>query len=140
MSLQLQGIEGEQLARRILRDIFKQNNLQQLDWIVKWQNRKWYVVEAKRKELFTAGANFPHDGTGLGIRQIELRKELLEDLNLDTILLTITADAVYLGMLSKLEALPADQKYDTGGIRIYAIENFTKIENFKAMLKDKLNN
>ena len=82
---------------------------------------KYYAVEVKVKELFEPP---PFLGTGLNIKQIELRKQLYYDLDIDTLLLIFdkNSDKVYYNYLSKLEKT---KYFDTKkGIRIYNIENF----------------
>ena len=51
MSITAQGIEGEMLARLILKDRFKVDNLFQIDWMI-IKNGIYYVIEVKHKELF----------------------------------------------------------------------------------------
>ena len=132
-NLVLTGYEGEQLIRKVLRDIYKQPNLQQLDWMVKWDDKNYYIIEAKVREMYTPP---PFFGTGLDIRQIELRIELLKDLGLDTILMVLIGEDLYIRKLSELESLPPQDKFDTGNrIRIYNINRFEKITNFRERLK-----
>lgn len=136
MDIYEQGRLGEQTIRMVLKKMFNQHNLQQLDWVVKWNNKNWYIVEVKNKEMYTKGGRCTFDGTGLDITQINLRKELLDDLMLDTILVTIIGDDLYIAKLSKLEALPPEDKFDTpNGVRIYNIERFKKYANFKDRLQ-----
>ena len=122
MSITEQGRVGEKFAREILRGLFKQKNIQQLDWLVKWDNRTYYIVEVKTRELYKPP---PFLGTGLDIRQIKLRTEVFNDLGIDTILFVIVKDDLYVRRLSELEALEKQYKFDTRNkIRIYPIEEF----------------
>ncbi|MFA5351563.1 MAG: hypothetical protein WC357_09595 [Candidatus Omnitrophota bacterium] len=51
MSIMEIGRQGEKIARNILKDIFKVDDIFQADWLVKAKG-VWYVVEVKHKELF----------------------------------------------------------------------------------------
>lgn len=119
MSITTEGIEAERKARDWLRK-HKIYNLQQIDWLFKYKN-KYYIVEVKIKELFQPP---PFLGTGLDIKQLELRKQLYNDLNIDTLLLVFdkNINKIYYNYLSKLEQT---EYFDTkNGIRIYKIDNF----------------
>ena len=121
MSITEDGILAEKKARNILRK-FGYNNIQQIDWIVK-SNNKYFVVEVKHRELFKPP---PFLGTGLDIKQLQLRTQLFDDLNIDTLLMVFVNDIIYSAWLSKLEKT---EYFDTKNkIRIYNIKYFKKIE------------
>jgi len=119
MGITEEGIEAEKRGRAFLRSkgIY---NVQQIDWLCKI-GEKYYAVEVKHRELFEPP---PFQGTGLDIRQLELRRQLLTDLDIDTYLIVFLKDTnmVYWQLLSVLEA---GNHFDTkNNIRIYPIENF----------------
>jgi hypothetical protein len=121
VSITIDGITAEKLAREwlIKKKIF---NLQQLDWICKYNN-KYFIVEVKSRELYKPP---PFLGTGLDIRQLKLRNQLFIDLKIDTLLLIFEKDTnnIYYEFLSKLEKT---KYFDTKNkIRIYNIINFRK--------------
>lgn len=121
MSITEQGIKAEKKARNILlKKGYK--NIQQLDWLVK-HNNKYFAVEVKHRELFTPP---PFTGTGLNISQIERRRQIYNDLNIDTLLLVITEKKTYCAWIfTKLEKT---NYFDTKNkIRIYNIENFMEV-------------
>ena len=93
--------------------------MQQLDWIVKHENR-YFIVEVKHRELFEPP---PFYGTGLDISQLERRRQLFDDLGIDTILLVMTKDKTYYqNIFSYLEK---HEYFDTkNNIRIYNIKGF----------------
>ena len=130
MSLRQQGIDGEQMGRRILRDIFKQTNIQQIDWAVFWNGKIPLIVEVKCKDLYTPP---PFYGCGLDVRQIELRTQFLK-LGIDTILFEIAGNDLFYARLSKLEKT-TDKFTTKNGIRIYNIKHFERKENFRDKLK-----
>jgi hypothetical protein len=102
--------------------------IQQLDNIAKNEDGNWLIFEIKERELFTPGTNFPHFGTGLDHSQLYLRTQLLKEKGLRTYLLVFVkeTDDVYGAFLDDLEQ---GDYYDTRrGIRIYPIDNFTKLE------------
>ncbi len=101
--------------------------IQSPDWLAKKDGR-WICVEAKGKELFEPGPNFPHPGIGLNKSQLYLRKQLLEDFGLRTILINFDPDTgeVYWQYLDVLEQ---GKCFDTPkqDIRIYPLKNFNAI-------------
>ena len=116
------GIEAERKARNWLRGkgVF---NLQQLDWLYKASDGRYFCIECKARELYKAP---PFDGTGLDIKQLNLRKQLYDDLSIDTILLVYEkgTNNIYWQMITKLEL---GRKFDTKNkIRIYDILSFNK--------------
>lgn len=100
MGISQDGILAERKARQWLKNKGI-NNLQQIDWLFKSKN-KYFCVESKSRELFKPP---PFLGTGLDIIQLKLRKQLLKDLDIDTILLVFekNTDNIYWQFLSKLE-------------------------------------
>lgn len=125
MSLHLEGIEAEKKARLFLKK-FGINNIQQLDWFVKL-NDKYFIVEVKERELYKPP---PFYGTGLDIRQLNLRLQVYNDLGIDTILIVFekNTENVY---VQKISILENGEYHDTKNkIRIYKIENFSKY-NYK---------
>ncbi len=113
------------LAEKMGRDFLIKHgvkNLQQLDWIYKHEG-KYGIVEVKSRELFQPP---PFLGTGADIRQIKLRQQLYEDLNIDTILLVFEkgTNNIYYQSLNKLLS---GKYFDTrNNIRIFPIINFIK--------------
>lgn len=100
--------------------------IQQPDLIAK-KDGKWTVFEIKEKELFEPGPNFPHYGAGLNKSQLWLRMQLLKDLAWRTYLINFVPKTgeVYGAYLDELEK---GIFYDSPkGIRIYPIENYTKV-------------
>jgi hypothetical protein len=121
MSLHLAGIEAEKKARLFLKK-FGINNIQQLDWLVKL-NDKYFIVEVKERELYSPP---PFYGTGLDIRQLNLRLQVYNDLGIDTILIVFEKNTnnVY---VQKISILEQGEYNDTKNkIRIYKIDNFNK--------------
>lgn len=123
MSITEQGIAGEKAGRKFL---FCHNikNIQQLDWLIK-VNNKYIAVEVKTKEIFKAGSNCPFAGHGLEIAQINRRITLQNDLGIRTILIvfSIDDDVVYYQWLDVLEK---GQQKDFSKIRVYNIAGFIK--------------
>ena len=123
MGIKEEGIAAEKIARLwlIQKGII---NYQQLDWIFKSpKNNKYYCIESKSRELFKLP---PFWRTGLDIKQLELRRHLLEDLKIDTILLVFEKNTknIFWQFLSYLEK---GAYIDTKNkIRIYNINNFIK--------------
>ena len=118
MSLTTAGIEAERKARKFLRSK-GMKNLQQIDWLLK-NDGKYYVIEVKQRELFQPP---PFLGTGLDISQIELRRQIYDDLGIDTILMVFVKDTIYwqslFGVLEKTKYKDTRNK-----IRIYNIKEF----------------
>lgn len=120
MGINEEGIEAERKGRLFLKSK-GMHNLQQIDWLFKSENGKYFAVEVKHRELFVPP---PFLGTGLDISQLKLRTQLLADLNIDTYLIVFVKnnDTTYWNLLSVLEA---GNHFDTrNGIRIYPIESF----------------
>lgn len=116
-----EGIEAEKRGRAFLQrhGIY---NLQQIDWIYK-HNNKYGILEVKARELFNPP---PFLGTGLDIKQIELRQQLYDDLGIDTILIIFEkgTDNIYYQSLQKLLK---GKYFDTRNhIRIFPIDNYKK--------------
>lgn len=119
MSITEQGIQAEKKARLYLKSKGV-HNLQQIDWIAK-QGTTYFAVEVKHRELFEPP---PFKGTGLDIRQIELRRQLWDDFKIDTLLVVFVDAKVYTAMI--FSGLEKGKHFDTrNNIRIYPIENFT---------------
>jgi len=123
MSITEQGLVGEKMARVILKDKFKVDNIFQADWLI-LKDSKYYLVEVKRKELFKSP---PFDGQGLDIRQVNARIKFYKNTDIRCLFLVITLpeENIYWQWLDVLE----DTKYfDTRNkIRIYNIKYFIKI-------------
>ena len=123
MGINEQGIEAEKKGRLFLKSK-GMHNLQQIDWLFKY-NDQYFAAEIKHRELFEPP---PFFGTGLDLSQLKLRKQLYEDLGIDTYLIVFVGDTVYSERLSVLEK---GEYFDTkNGIRIYDIKSF-KDELFK---------
>jgi len=116
-----EGIEAERQARLWLRNKGF-TNYQQLDWLFKVKNQ-YCCIECKSRELYKPP---PFTGTGLDIKQINLRKQLYDDLKIDTVILVFEKNTnnVYWQWLRILEQ---GEYIDTkNGIRIYNINNYHK--------------
>jgi hypothetical protein len=124
MSITIQGIEGEKIARNVLKNNFGINNLFQLDWLFKY-NDKYYCVEVKHKELFIPP---PFYGQGLDLRQVNSRIEFYKKTGIRCIFMVIDKDDgnIYLQWLDKLEK-GIDKFTTRNNIRIYNIDRFKKI-------------
>jgi len=120
MSITTQGLEAEKKARKILIQS-GYTNIQQLDWLVK-HNGKYFAVEVKHRELFKPP---PFTGTGMDIKQIERRRQIFEDLKIDTLYFAIVGDELYYNWL--FTVLEKTEYFDTkNGIRVYNIIHFKK--------------
>lgn len=120
MSITIDGINGEKMARAILKDVFKVENIFQLDWIV-YKNGIYYAVEVKHKELFMPP---PFIGQGLDIRQVKARTQLYKDKDIRCLFLVISKqeEKVYWQWLDILEQT---KYFDTKNkIRVYDIKEF----------------
>jgi hypothetical protein len=94
---------------------------QQIDWIVK-HDGEYFCVEVKNRELFNPP---PYYGTGLDIRQIELRRIIFNDLKIDTMLLVFTDTDIYYQWIFK--TLENGVYFNTkNNIRIYELSQFNK--------------
>jgi len=125
MSITEQGRQGEIIARKILKEIFKVDKIFQADWLV---NAKgiWYVIEVKHKELFKPP---PFYGQGLDIRQVKARMNFYKDAGIRCLFLVIEkpSNEVFWQWLDILETT---KYFDTkNNIRIYDINNFNKCKN-----------
>jgi hypothetical protein len=124
MSITQIGIEGEQLARKILNEHFKVYDIQQLDWLVH-KDSKWYAVEVKHKEMYVPP---PFKGQGLNVSQINRRMQLYKETGIRCLLLVIdkSTKEIYWQWLDILEET---EYHDTRNkVRIYNIKNFKKIK------------
>jgi len=122
MSITLEGIEAEGKARTLLQN--QGFDIQQLDWIGK-KNGKWLIFEVKQRELFQAP---PFDGTGLDIKQIDLRRKLYNDLLIDTYLIVYEKGTKNIYGQFLFGVLEETEYFDTKNkIRIYNLKNFKKL-------------
>lgn len=124
MSITAIGRQGESMARRVLKEIFKAKDIFQADWLVK-ANGKWYVVEVKHKELFRPP---PFYGQGLDIRQAIQRMKFYKDTGVRCLFLVIERPSgdIYWQWLDILEET---DYFDTRNrIRVYNIECFKKVD------------
>lgn len=124
MSITTEGIKAEKQARLWLKDkgVY---DIQQFDWFIK-KNGKYFIVEVKNRELFEPP---PFTGTGLDISQLKRRKQIYEDLGIDTYLLVFVKNSndIYWQRLSVLEKT---KYFDTkNNIRIYNIKEFKSSPN-----------
>jgi hypothetical protein len=128
MSINKQGIEGEEIAREIL----KRNGFLTLfggDWIVKSMFDNYYVVEVKNKsecfkEGFAGNGYCEFDGHGLDLRQVLVREEFRKRTGIRTILLIIDKEKKK-AMWNFLDVLESKEIFKTkNGIHIYPINNF----------------
>ena len=123
MSITEQGLVGERMARLVLKNKFKADNIFQADWLV-YKNNKYYVIEVKYKELFQSP---PFDGQGLDIRQVKARIKFYQDTQIRCLFLIFTKPEqnIYWQWLDVLEKT---NFFDTrNGIRIYNIKYFNKV-------------
>lgn len=124
MSITQIGREGEELARIVLKQL-KIDNLFQADWIIE-KDGKYYVVEVKHKERFTAP---PFDGHGLDLRQVISRQKFYQQTGIRCLFLVFDfSGAIYWAWLDELEKT---EYHDTRNkIRVYNIKYFQKLGNF----------
>lgn len=127
MSITKLGIEGETLARKILKSNIKNlESMLQADWIYK-QDGKYYLVEVKNKEMFKSP---PFDGYGLNYSQIITRLDFYKDTGIRCLFLCICNenDCIYFEWLDKLFNLEMKDKiYLTKSkIMIFNLEKFKK--------------
>lgn len=125
MSITLQGIDGEKLAREILIEMGL-DRIFQADWMIK-KDGQWYVVEVKHKAMFTPPPFFGH---GLDIRQVKARQEFYKDTGIRCFFLVVDAETekIYYQWLDILEGT---KYFDTrNNVRIYNIENFEEYKRF----------
>ena len=123
MSITSDGIEGEKIAR----DILKQNGFNVFggDWIAQNKNGDYFLIEVKNKELYNPP---PFLGTGLNIYQVIARQKFKEKTGIRTILFTRDKEKG-ICYWQFLDVLEQGEKHDTKNkIRIYRITNF---ESFK---------
>jgi hypothetical protein len=124
MSITTIGIQGENIARRVLKEIFGVKDIFQADWLVKVKG-KWYVIEVKHKELFKPP---PFYGQGLDIRQVIQRMRFYNDTGIRCLFLVIERPNgdIYWQWLDILEET---DYFDTRNrIRVYNIECFKKVD------------
>jgi len=120
MSITEQGIDAEKKARLFLKKK-GMHNIQQIDWLLKYK-KKYFIIEVKNRELYEPP---PFLGTGLDIRQLNLRREIFLNLKIDTILLVFSGDFIY--WQSLFTVLEKTKYFDTKNkIRIYDILKFKK--------------
>lgn len=119
------GRIGEQTARKIIKEVWKPEELMQLDWMFKHKGN-YYLVEVKHQEFFSAP---PFDGHGLPRWQVRARINFFEETGIRPILLIIEKPlkAVYVQYLDKLNK---GNYHDTRGSkprRIYPLSDFENI-------------
>jgi hypothetical protein len=115
---------AETMALHLLRE-WGYEAIQSPDWLGR-KDGKWVCLEAKGKEVFEAGKNFPHDAIGLNLAQLHLRTQLLKDWGVRTILVNFVpeTDVFYYAFLDELEK---GISYDSPGkIRLYPVSNFSE--------------
>lgn len=119
MSITDIGREGEELARIIIKEKWKCDDLFQADWLVT-KNGVWYIVEVKHKAKFIPP---PFEGHGLDIRQVKARMKFFEDTGIRCIFLVLDLDGnTYWQWLDILEQ---GKKHDTKNcVRIYPLQGF----------------
>lgn len=114
------GFEGERVIRDYLNKI---SNCQygQIDVIAKIEN-KWYSLEIKKQEMFTAP---PFDGHGLPPWQVDFRLKMHKELGIIPVLFVVdkTTGIVYYQNIDKLNE---GEKFitKTGKRIIYPLINF----------------
>jgi len=118
------GKEGEQIARKIIKNNFNPSKLLQLDWIFK-QNDKWFSVEVKHKEMFTTP---PFNGHGLDNRQIEDRLLLQKEKDIRAIFIAIDLHTkkAYWNYIDKL--MDGQSFLTRYNIRIFPLKSYNVIE------------
>lgn len=123
MSITLQGISGEKLAREFIYKNINPDVLQQVDWLYK-KNGVWYAVEVKNKEIFKPP---PFYGHGLNISQVNRRMQFYKDTGIRCLFLVFEPNTgnVYSQWLDILEN--TTYKDTLNGVRVYNIVNFKKV-------------
>ncbi len=119
---------AEEKALRLLQK-WGYEAIQSPDWLAR-RDGQWICVEAKGKELWEAGRNFPYFGIGLERKQVYLRKQLLLDWKVRTILINFVPETnLIYGQY--LDILEQGIHYDTPkqDIRIYPLENYKAIHD-----------
>jgi hypothetical protein len=122
MSITEQGLQGEKMARIILKDKWKVDNIFQADWMV-LKNGKYYVIEVKHKELFVPP---PFYGQGLDIRQVNARMKFYKYTGIRCLFLVISKpdNSIFWKYLDELEET---RYFDTRNkVRIHDINFFNK--------------
>lgn len=120
MSITIEGNEAEAFAREFLKSI-NITNIQQFDWFIKLNN-KYYILEVKSRQLYQPP---PFLGTGLDIKQLNLRRQVFNDLGIDTILFVVDKENNKIYYQSIFNYLEKTKFFDTKNkIRIYNIEHF----------------
>lgn len=121
MSINDIGKEGERIARHILKDVMRVDEIFQADWMVKARG-EWYVVEVKHTEAFEPP---PYRGYGLKAYQADMRLLFYKDMGIRCLFMVIDGESVYWQWLDVLE----NTEYFTtkNAIRIYDIRHFTRL-------------
>lgn len=135
MAITEEGIEGEKIARIILKKYGFQ--LFGGDWIIKSNLGKYYLVEIKHKlECFKSP---PFDGHGLDLFKIVAREQFRKDTGIKTILLIVDKEQkrVYWNFLDSLEK--GDYFKTKNNIIIYPLDNFLPEEEFVKLNEEQSN-
>lgn len=126
MSITNEGIEGEKIARIVL----KENgfNIFGGDWIAEDKLGNYYLIEVKNKELYTPP---PFLGTGLDLYQVITRTKFLKKTGIRTIIFTRDKKNK-ICYWQFLDVLELGEKHNTKNkIRIYPISNFNSFKQLK---------
>jgi len=125
MSITEQGLQGEKMARLILKNKFKVDGIFQADWLV-IKDSKYYVVEVKHKEMFKSP---PFNGQGLDIRQVKARMKFYAETGIRCLFLVINIPDNQ-GYWQWLDILEQTKYHDTRNkVKVYDIKNFAKFKN-----------
>lgn len=128
------GSIGEQIARRVIKKIFKPTKMLQIDWMIEYKN-DWISVEVKYKPFLSYNKS---DWSGLGIGQVITRMKLYKDKNIRCLLMCIEPKTknVYVQWLDVLENTNySDLK---SKIRVYDKDNFKNIGNYEDIIGENL--
>ena len=128
MSINEDGINGEKIARQVL----KKNGFNVFggDWIAQDRKGNYYLIEAKNKELYNPP---PFLGTGLNISQVIARQIFKQKTGIRTILFTRDkkSNICYWQFLDVLEC---KKSFDTRNkIRIYPLTSFEAFEQLEVI-------
>lgn len=129
-----QGGIGEQIARRIIKKVFKPTKILQIDWMIEYKG-DWISIEVKHKPFFSFNRV---NWSGLGIGQVITRMKLYEDKGIRCLLLCIDSNTkeVYGQWLDILEKSNyADLK---SKIRVYDQKEFKNLGNYENIVGETL--
>jgi len=122
MSITIQGINGEQMARLVIKK-WGIDELFQLDWMAKYKD-KYICFEIKHKEWFTPP---PCRGQGLDVRQVKARIKLYKETGIRCLFMVFPIPEDGYAYCQWLDILESGNPFTTRNrIRIYDMSLFQK--------------